>query len=103
MNGFHGSDSEESAAREIALWFKPAEIMGEFESVSEPWLYEKPAPKQTVQSVVPNKQPATAATPKEGVVDQSGSSSSRGKIAAGLALVGMVVAAGAYMVMKQKK
>ena len=44
MNGFHGSDSEESAAREIALWFKPEEIY-QFDSVSESWIYEKPAPK----------------------------------------------------------
>ena len=42
MNGFHGSDSLESSAREIELWFKPEEILG-VKSVSEEWKYEKSA------------------------------------------------------------
>ena len=45
MNGFHGSDSEEAAAREIALWFTKEEVMQGFQSVSEPWLYEKTVSK----------------------------------------------------------
>ena len=53
-NGFHGSDSAESAEREIALWFKPEELCN-FDAVSSPWLYEK-QPKQAVKSstTVPN-------------------------------------------------
>ena len=43
-NGVHGSDSVESSDREIALWFSPNEIVSNFESVSEPWVYEPRAP-----------------------------------------------------------
>ena len=42
-NGFHGSDSLESAEREIKLWFKPEELIN-FDEVSGPWLYEKEPP-----------------------------------------------------------
>lgn len=45
-NGFHGSDSLDAAKREIALWFKPEELMS-FDDVSSPWLYEKEAPMTT--------------------------------------------------------
>jgi nucleoside-diphosphate kinase len=38
-NVIHGSDSEESAQREIALWFKPDEVQS-WESASNAWLYE---------------------------------------------------------------
>ena len=34
----HGSDSVESAEREISLWFK--EGLNEYTSHSSPWLYE---------------------------------------------------------------
>ena len=42
-NGFHGSDSQEAAEREIKLWFKPEELMS-FDEVSSSWLYEKEPP-----------------------------------------------------------
>lgn len=35
----HGSDSVESAKKEIALWFKPEEIT-EYVPCQKPWLYE---------------------------------------------------------------
>ena len=35
----HGSDSVESAEREIALWFKPEEVIN-WQSCSASWLYE---------------------------------------------------------------
>lgn len=35
----HGSDSVESAKREIDLWFKPEEIMS-YNACEAPWLYE---------------------------------------------------------------
>lgn len=38
-NIVHGSDGEESAAREIALWFKEDEL-AEFTRDSDKWLYE---------------------------------------------------------------
>lgn len=37
-NVCHGSDSVESADREIALWFK--EGLNEYKSHSDPWIYE---------------------------------------------------------------
>jgi len=36
----HGSDSVESADKEIALWFKPEELV-DWKSHSESWIYEK--------------------------------------------------------------
>jgi len=39
-NLVHGSDSPESAQREIALFFKPAEIV-EYKLGDEAWLYAK--------------------------------------------------------------
>ena len=39
-NSFHGSDSVESAEREIALWFKDGEVQ-DFAEASEKWVYEK--------------------------------------------------------------
>lgn len=38
-NIIHGSDSEESSAREIALWFKQDELF-EFTRANDTWLYE---------------------------------------------------------------
>jgi len=38
-NLVHGSDSQESAEREIALWFAPAEIVA-WARVNEPWIHE---------------------------------------------------------------
>nr|AFK73702.1 nucleoside diphosphate kinase [Ostrea edulis] len=35
----HGSDSVESAKREIDLWFKPEEVM-DYSACSGPWIYE---------------------------------------------------------------
>lgn len=39
-NCIHGSDSVESAKREIELWFKPSEV---FDSIDhhDTWVYEK--------------------------------------------------------------
>ena len=39
-NIIHGSDSEESAAREIALWFKAGEL-NSWESATKSWVYER--------------------------------------------------------------
>ena len=36
-NLIHGSDSEENAATEIALWFRPEELV-EFKPVDNPWV-----------------------------------------------------------------
>jgi len=35
----HGSDSVESANREIALWFKPNELV-DWTAAAQPWIYE---------------------------------------------------------------
>ena len=40
-NIVHGSDSVESAEREIKLWFKPEEIQN-YKRDSDKWIYEKP-------------------------------------------------------------
>lgn len=39
-NVCHGSDGPEGAAREIAFWFKPEELVS-YESHSKAWVYEK--------------------------------------------------------------
>ncbi|KAF0853157.1 mitochondrial nucleoside-diphosphate kinase [Andalucia godoyi] len=39
-NIIHGSDSVESARREIGLWFRPVEIV-DFKPVDHAWVYEK--------------------------------------------------------------
>ena len=39
-NSVHGSDSVESAEREIKIWFSEDEIYN-FESSAEEWIYEK--------------------------------------------------------------
>ena len=39
MNAVHGSDSPESAAREVALFFDESELVG-WDSVSSPWVAE---------------------------------------------------------------
>ncbi|MBW4620459.1 MAG: nucleoside-diphosphate kinase [Cyanosarcina radialis HA8281-LM2] len=38
-NLIHGSDAPETAQREIALWFKPEELVG-WQPTLNPWLYE---------------------------------------------------------------
>ena len=40
----HASDSEESAAREIALWFR-ADELAPWDQTNAPWLYELPSSK----------------------------------------------------------
>ena len=40
----HASDSEESAAREIALWFREEEL-APWDQTNAPWLYELPSSK----------------------------------------------------------
>ena len=40
-NIVHGSDSVESAEREIKLWFKPEEIQN-YKRDCDKWIYEKP-------------------------------------------------------------
>ena len=47
-NAIHGSDSKESAAREIALWFNADELTL-FAKAEEPWVYEKLEIDQVVQ------------------------------------------------------
>jgi nucleoside-diphosphate kinase len=41
-NLVHGSDSDEAAAREIELWFRPEELVG-WEHSAAPWVYELPS------------------------------------------------------------
>jgi nucleoside-diphosphate kinase len=38
-NVCHGSDAVESAEKEIALWFDPAEVQS-WGQVTDPWVYE---------------------------------------------------------------
>lgn len=38
-NIIHGSDSVESAKKEISLWFKPEELVS-WNPASQPWVYE---------------------------------------------------------------
>ena len=45
-NLVHASSSDEAAAREIALWFRPHEIV-RWEQALAPWLYELPGSKTT--------------------------------------------------------
>ncbi|KAL9114703.1 MAG: hypothetical protein Q9227_001381 [Pyrenula ochraceoflavens] len=40
-NVCHGSDGVESAKKEIALWFKPEEVIG-YKLAQNDWIYEKP-------------------------------------------------------------
>ena len=40
-NVCHGSDSVESAKKEIALWFKPDEVQS-WKAAQFDWIYEKP-------------------------------------------------------------
>jgi len=40
-NLVHGSDSVENAEKEIALWFKPAELVS-WKRNNDPWIFEKP-------------------------------------------------------------
>ena len=39
-NVCHGSDAVESAKKEIALWFKPEEVL-EYKQAQHEWIYEK--------------------------------------------------------------
>lgn len=43
-NVIHGSDSVESAKREIGLFFSPNELLSGWARQSDSWLYEKPEP-----------------------------------------------------------
>ena len=38
-NMIHGSDGPESAQRELALWFKPEEIV-DYQKASDTWVYD---------------------------------------------------------------
>jgi len=40
-NVCHGSDGPEGAAKELAFWFKPEELVS-YELAPKPWIYEKP-------------------------------------------------------------
>ena len=40
-NVCHGSDAVESAQKEIALWFKPEEVL-KWKKADQEWVYEKP-------------------------------------------------------------
>ena len=40
-NVIHGSDSPDSATREIKLWFKPEEVCEDWSKVERQWVYEK--------------------------------------------------------------
>lgn len=40
-NVCHGSDAVESAEKEIALWFKPEEVL-KWKKADQEWVYEKP-------------------------------------------------------------
>lgn len=40
-NVCHGSDGVESAKKEIALWFKPEEVIS-YKLAQNDWIYEKP-------------------------------------------------------------
>lgn len=40
-NVCHGSDSVENAKKEIALWFKPEEVIS-WKLANNEWIYEKP-------------------------------------------------------------
>ena len=40
-NVCHGSDSVETAKKEIALWFKEGEVL-KWQSAQHGWIYEKP-------------------------------------------------------------
>ena len=39
-NSVHGSDSKESAEREVKIWFEESELCG-YSNPQEPWVYEK--------------------------------------------------------------
>lgn len=39
-NVVHGSDSVESATRELGIFFKPEELVGDWSRTITPWLYE---------------------------------------------------------------
>ena len=41
-NSVHGSDSWESAVREIGIWFSKEELVG-YKGMGEPWVYENDA------------------------------------------------------------
>jgi len=50
-NIVHGSDSVESAEREIGIFFSPNELVTGWCRSTEGWLYEKPEPTKTACSV----------------------------------------------------
>ena len=55
MNSVHGSDSKESADREIALWFPGQSDLCNYSGVSEPWLYEKTISKPHLDADKPKE------------------------------------------------
>ena len=50
-NVIHGSDSVESAQREIGLFFQADELVGNWDRATEGWIYEKPEPAKQACSV----------------------------------------------------
>ncbi len=50
-NIIHGSDSVESAKREIGLFFSDAELLPSWCRSTESWIYENPEPAKTACSV----------------------------------------------------
>ena len=99
-NGFHGSDSAESAEREINLWFDAKEIIG-FKSVSEPWLYEGRDEKSAAEKPgVPALNLEKVSTP-QGEQASGQSSALRTAGIVGAAAIGIAVAAGVYVAKKR--
>ncbi len=43
-NAIHGSDSVQSAERELAIFFEPHELLSGWERSTEAWVYENPQP-----------------------------------------------------------
>ncbi len=50
-NVIHGSDSVESAQREIGLFFKSDELLPGWDRATESWIYENPEPAKQACSV----------------------------------------------------
>jgi nucleoside-diphosphate kinase len=40
-NLVHGSDSVENGEKEIALWFKPQELVSSWQRSTDPWIFER--------------------------------------------------------------
>ncbi len=50
-NIIHGSDSVESAQRELSIFFEPGELVCNWDRSTEKWVYEKPEPAKQACSV----------------------------------------------------